>query len=532
MRRIVVQNMHLDQKALERLNEIGIALSKEHHIPALLEKILLHAKELLKVDAGTVYRVVDQTLHFEMAVSDSLGLRFGGTSNIPVPFLDLPLLLPNGLPNDRLMVAYSVNHKKTINIKDPYVEEGFDFSGTKQFDLNTGYRTKAVLTTPIKTHENRVIAVLQLINPIDQDFFSDEDVRFAESLASQAGVALTNELLITSLKNLFESLIRVIAEAVDEKSPSTGNHSKRVPILAQLLAESVDQIQEGCFKDVHFSKEEIYELKIAAFLHDCGKITTPVHIAEKKNKLEGIFDRIELISTRFTALCHKTEKENLLKKLHWFESHYPKEFAIARDEFLLIDKKSIEQISQYEAEKEWIQKINSGGLSVTKEVTERLRQIALYSFDGNQPMITPEELEHLLVTQGNLTEKEKDIIKNHVVMTYRMLSQLEFPQNLKRVPEIAASHHERVDGKGYPLGLIKDQMSLQARILVIADIFEALSAPDRPYRKAQPLSQVLKLMQGMVEDGHIDSELFEIFIKQKAYLPYAKQYLTPEQIDI
>jgi HD-GYP domain-containing protein (c-di-GMP phosphodiesterase class II) len=524
--------MRFDEKALQRLNEIGIALSRESKIPPLLEKILIHAKELLEVDGGTIYTVTDHLLHFEITLSDSLGLHVGGTSNIPVPFSDLPLRLPEGGANESLMVAYAVNHKQTIHIRDAYHEEGFDFSGTRRFDENTGYRTRAVLTIPIKDHEERVIAVIQLINPLDGGIFSEEDVQLAESLASQAGVALTNQRLILSLKKLFESLIGVIAEAIDEQSPFTANHSKRVPILAQLLAEAVNKASEGYFKEIHFSKEEIYELKVASFLHDCGKITTPIYLSEKKSKLETVFDRVELIQTRFMALNEKIEKDCLLKKLRWFESHYPKEFEAAHEEFSRLDKKYYEELAQNKEDSDFIVKVNEGREKIDPVAIERLRQIAFQSCGESHTLLTPEELEALSIAEGNLTEKEKEIVKHHVVMTYRMLAKLDFPKELKRVPEIAASHHERVDGRGYPLGLKREEMSIQARILAIADVFEALSAPDRPYRKALPLSEIFQIMQGMVEEGHLDPDLFELFLKQKVYLPYAQKYLDPLQIDL
>lgn len=524
--------MLLDQKALQRLNEIGLALSKERNIAVLLEKILVHAKELIEVDGGTIYTVTDRTLHFEIAMSDSLGFWVGGTSNLPVPFPDLPLLLPDGKANENLMVTYAVNHKQTINVHDAYHEEGFDFSGTRRFDEKTGYRTRSVLTIPIKDHEEKVIAVMQLINPIDGGFFLEQDVEFAESLASQAGVALTNQLLVISLKKLFESLISAIAEAIDEKSPSTGNHSKRVPVVAHLLAQAVNEASEGYFKDIHFSKEELYELKVASFLHDCGKITTPVHVSEKKSKLETIFDRIELIHARIMAFNEKTEKELLLKKLSWFEMRYPQEFATSSEEFSLLDKKCLDQIAQNQEDFQFIERINQGQESVNEATLKRLHQIAFQKCGDYQTLLTPEELENLSVAKGNLTDKEREVIKHHVVMTYRMLSRLEFPKELKRVPEIAASHHERVDGKGYPLGLKREEMSLQARILAIADIFEALSAPDRPYKRALALSEVFQIMQSMVDEGHLDPDLYSLFLKQKVYLPYSQQYLDPLQIDI
>jgi HD-GYP domain-containing protein (c-di-GMP phosphodiesterase class II) len=524
--------MLLDQKILYKLNEIGIALSKERNIPALLEKVLLSAKELTGADGGTIYTVTaDKRLHFEIAISDSLGFHVGGTSKVPIPFRDLPLFV-DGHFNDSLMVAYAVNHKRTINIKDAYTEYGFDFSGTRAFDAATGYRTKSVLTIPMKDHEGEVIAVLQLINPRSGETFSKEDQQLAESLASQAGVALTNQVLITSLRELFQSLIRVIAEAIDEKSPSTANHGKRVPIIASLLAHAVNTASEGPFKDVHFSEDEIYELEVAAFLHDSGKITTPVHVVEKRTKLETIFDRMQLVHARFSALYEKTQKELALKKLQWFESHYPTEFASAKETFVQFDQEAQEKMRHYRDDQNFVQQCNETRETMTDEALERLARIATIASSANQMLLTENELENLSVITGNLTDKEREIVKNHVVMTYRMLSQLTFPKELALVPEIAASHHERVDGKGYPRGLTKEQMSVQARILIIADVFEALSAPDRPYKEAMPLSRVFNIMQQMVDEGHLDPDLFEVFLKKKAYMAYALQYLAPEQIDI
>jgi HD-GYP domain-containing protein (c-di-GMP phosphodiesterase class II) len=525
--------MHLDQKILNKLNEIGIALSHERHIPALLEKILIYAKDLTSADGGAIYTVTPaKKLHFAIAVSDSMQFHVGGTSKLPIPFSDLPLFLDDGSPNDSLMVAYAVNHKKTINIKDAYHEHGFDFSGTRRFDERTGYRTKSVLTVPMKNHEDEVIAVLQLINPIAHRPFSEEDQQLAESLASQAGVALTNQYLIESLRGLFESLIRVIAEAIDEKSPSTANHGKRVPVVALLLAQAVSSMEDGPFKDVKFSEEELYELEVAAFLHDCGKITTPVHVVEKQSKLETIFDRIHLVNLRYDVLAESNEKELFQKKLQLFQTFYPKEFESIQKEFAPLEKEHHEKLEAYQRDQTFIARCNEGKAIMTLEMLQRLRDIEQMAYLPGRPLLTPDELENLSVVKGNLTQKEREIIEHHVVMTYRMLTQLNFPKELKCVPEIAASHHERVDGKGYPRGLKKEQMSIQARILAIADIFEALAAPDRPYKEALPLSQVFDIMGKMVDDGHLDPDLFDVFIKKKAYLSYARQYLASEQIDI
>ncbi len=524
--------MQFDEKILKRLNEIGIALSREPRTPVLLEKILLSAKELTAADGGTIYMVTPQrTVHFEIALSSSLGFHMGGTSQIPMPFSDLPLDQPDGTPNDSLMVAYAVNHKKSINIRDAYTEKGFDFSGTRSFDKKTGYRTRSVLTIPFQNHEGDVIGGIQLINPPDEKGFSDWDVQLAESLASQAGIALTNQILIQNLKKLFESLIGVIAEAIDEKSPSTGNHSKRVPLLTTSLAEAVSEEAEGPLKNVHYSPEEVYELKVAAFLHDCGKITTPVHVVEKKRKLETIFDRIELIKMRYLALLETMKSDTDAKKLKWFELNFPREFNAARENFSLLDAEYQNKVQRIKEEKTWLEEVNRQHVPIDENATEKLNQIALRRSVDHIPLLTPDELENLSVRRGNLTDKERAIIEQHVVMTYRMLSQLEYPKELRRVTEIAASHHERVDGKGYPRGLKKEEIPLGSRILTVADVFESLSAPDRPYREAVPLSKVFAIMQEMVTEGHLDPDVYDIFIKKKVYLPYAQRFLTPDQID-
>lgn len=501
--------MELKESILQQLIDIGIALSSERRISRLHEKILKSAKELTHADGGTIYSVIEKKfLRFEIMFSDTLDLKTQGH------YADLPLFLENGEPNERLMVAYAVNHKQTINVKDAYYEEGFDFSGTRHFDQRSGYRTKAVLTIPMKNHEDEVVAVLQLINP-KEGVFTPEDVRLAESLASQAGIALNNRLLIQNLRSLFDSLIRVIADAIDEKSPSTGNHGKRVPVVAELLGKAVGM-----------SEEELYELKIAAFLHDCGKITTPDHIVEKHTKLETIYDRIEAIDTRFAVYKLHRERELLLKKLQWFEIHYPHDFQVASQDFSSYENAAREQREEIEESQRFVHQCNEGKEVIDEKANKRLNHLAALG------LLTQDELENLRIPQGNLTKSERQVIEHHVVMTYRMLSQLPFPKELARVPEIAGSHHERMDGKGYPRGLKGADMSIQARILMIADVFESLSAPDRPYRKPAPLSEVFNIMQEMVQGGHLDPDLYEIFLKEKAYLPYAERYLMPEQLDV
>lgn len=507
---IDIGNTLLDR--IKALNEVGIALSAEHNIDLLLEKILQNAKLFTGADGGSIYTVSNHSLSIDIMWTDSLQYHLGGTATARVPFAKLPLFLENGAMNNNMVVTYAVNSKNVVNIKDAYAEKGFDFSGTKAFDEKTGYRTQAVLVVPIKNNEGDVIAVLQLINPIDKTTkkvitFKEEDVQLAESLASQAGVALSNQRLVQNLRLLFESFIQVIAQAIDKKSPITGNHGKRVPIITELFARGVNATQSGVFANVYFTEEQLYELKVAALLHDCGKITTPVHVVEKRNKLETIWDRMPLIEARFEVMKLRAEKD-------------------------LSAEESLGKIEVYEEQLALLKRLNEIKEHVTDEIKQKVYEIAQQKWKGDLPLLTEDEIENLLIAQGNLTEKERQVIENHVVMTIEMLGELIYPKNLAAVPEIAGAHHEWVNGKGYPRKLTGEQMSYQAKILAISDVFEALSAPDRPYKTVLPLSTVLKIMQGMVEEGHLDRDLFSIFCEQKVYLEYAKNHLSLAQIDV
>src|SRR5688572_8840357 len=293
---------------LDQLVEIGVALSSERDIDKLLESILVAAKSITNADGGTLYRMQDgKDLKFEIVRNDSLGIAMGGTSGVPIPFHPVHLYDAEGRPVHSMVASYAVHHDCSVNIADAYTEKGFDFSGTKRFDEKTGYRSRSFLTIPIKNHENEIIGVLQLLNHKDRVTgevrpFSDADQRLAESLASQAAIALTNRLLINHLENLFESFIKVINAAIDDKSPYTGGHCERVPALTMLLAEAVNRCGQGPLKNFNMSERDRYELKIAGLLHDCGKVTTPVHVVDKSTKLETIFDRIALIDTRFEVI--------------------------------------------------------------------------------------------------------------------------------------------------------------------------------------------------------------------------------------
>jgi HD-GYP domain-containing protein (c-di-GMP phosphodiesterase class II) len=520
---------------IEKLNAIGIALSSQRDTPALLEMILQGAKSILNADGGTLYLASDDKQHliFEIIINDSLEIMMGGTTGVSIPFDPLPLYDREGLPNNNMVAAYAAINYKTINIPDAYEAEGFDFSGTRAFDRKTGYRSRSFITVPMQNHENELIGVLQLINAKDPRTneiipFSAQSQSLVESLASQAAIALSNNRLIQEFRMLFESFIELLAEAIDVKSPYNGKHCRRVPALTMMIAEAVCKVNYGIFKDFSMTEEELYELKIAGLLHDCGKVTTPVHVIDKATKLETIFDRIHLIDTRFEVLKRDAEIEFLNQKIAAIESGNPQLISGLNVDFQ-------EKIKQFDRDRAFLQKCNIGGEFMRDELKERVLQIAKYEWvdpEGKTaPFLNHNEIENLSISKGTLTPEERQIINDHIVVTINMLTKLPYPKNLRRVPEYAGGHHERMDGKGYPKGLTRDQMSVPARMMGIADIFEALSAKDRPYKAGKTISECLQILGKMKLEHHIDPDLFNLFVNAKVYLKYAEKYLDPEQID-
>jgi HD-GYP domain-containing protein (c-di-GMP phosphodiesterase class II) len=507
---------------LEQLNEIGIALSKETDITRLLETILIVAKRITNADGGTLYRVTeDRTLRFEIMRTDSLGLAMGGTTGLSIPFEPIRLYDDAGQRLTTNVVAYAYHHDTSLKIADAYTEEGFDFAGTRSIDRLTGYRSKSFLTVPLKNHDNEIIGILQLLNatnPVSEETveFSAEDQRFAESLASQAAIALTNRLLINHLENLFESFINLINGVIDDKSPHTGKHCDRVPVLTMMLADAAADCRVGPLKEFAMTDKDRYELKIAGMLHDCGKVTTPVHIIDKATKLQTIFDRIGNIEIRFEVIKRDMEIELLRGR---------------------VDASAFEQrLKEIDDDLKFLRFCNLGSEAMQPEHVSRVEQIASkYRWrdaGGNEmDFLTREEIDNLCVRTGTLTASERQTINHHIDVTIQMLEALPWPKHLKNVPEYAGGHHERMDGKGYPRGLTREQMSIQARCMGIADIFEALTAEDRPYKKAKTLSEALAILGKFKLNGQIDPDLFNVFMWKNVYLRFARQYMDPQLID-
>jgi len=568
----------------QRLIEVGIALSSERDHNRLMEQILLEAKEICNADGGTLYlRTPEDGLKFEIMRTDSLNIAMGGTTGKDITFPPLPMYNPEtGEPNHKNVATHAALSNESVNIEDAYNSDQFDFTGTKKFDEGTGYRSKSFLAVPLTNHEGEVVGVVQLLNAIDRETgevipFGSEVQPLVEALSSLAAVALDNAQLIEAQKNLLDSFITLIASAIDAKSPYTGGHCQRVPELTMMLAEAACKSSDTPFADFQLNDDQRYELKIAALLHDCGKVTTPEYVVDKATKLETIYDRLHEIRMRFEVVKRDAEIETL-------------KAIMAGGDKEKLEAELAERLAQLDDDFAFVAECNVGGEFMAPERIERLQQIAgiewtrtisdrvglsyeelkrknrtpepelpvvenLLSdkedhviprtaspiFADDNPfgfkLDVPEnqfnlgEVYNLSIARGTLTDEERFKINDHIVQTIIMLEQLPFPKHLRRVPEYAGGHHEKMDGTGYPKKLTHDDMSVPARIMAIADIFEALTAADRPYKAPKKLSDSIKIMSFMKKDAHIDADLFELFLTSGVYKDYAERFLDPSQVD-
>ncbi|OSM04092.1 HD family phosphohydrolase [Magnetofaba australis] len=567
------RDLVLSQKKLEKLVELGIALSMEKDPDRLLRSILMGGKEIAQADRATLYvRNEDDTLSFAYM-----------SSNDALPAFKLPLYDEQGQPIHQYVATHVTLTGETVRLDDLYGDTGqFDVSGAKKFDAASGYRTTSMVTVALKAREGRVIGALQLINAINADTgaveaFDPELVSFVEALGAQGAVALDNLNLIKIQEELFESIIQVLASAIDAKSPYTGGHCLRVPELGKMLAQAACDAKEGPFGAFDMDESDWRAFHLAGWLHDCGKVTTPEYVVDKATKLETIYNRMHEVRTRFEVLRRDAEIAYLQGMLDGKED--PAVLAERRDA----------AFAQLQDDFAFVAECNVGGEFMSPERVERLKQIAQITWqryfddrlgishaesrrlvgesaplpateqllcdkpehvvDRSESPISydpealglkidiPEnlynygELYNLCIGRGTLTNEERFKINEHIIYTMVMLGELHFPPELQNIAEMAGGHHETMIGTGYPKKLERAQMTLQARMLAIADIFEALTASDRPYKKPKTLSESLRIMSFMRNDQHIDAELFDLFLSQGIYTQYAERFLPPEQID-
>lgn len=575
------QDLAKSQNKLETLVKRGIDMSSEESEGRLFEAILDSAKELAIADGGTLYLRKDDELVFETMKTDSLGIALGGATGQPIDLPPVQMYQEDGVtPNEKNVASHAAMMGQTVIIDDAYEDDRFDFTGTRLFDEKTGYRSKSFLTVPLRPRGKDVIGVLQLLNAQDAETgevipFDEEVIGFVEALAAQAAVALDNQNLIEAQKQLLDSFIELIASAIDAKSAYTGGHCHRVPEIAMMLAKEAADIKDGPFAEFDFVNEDEWrEFRIGAWLHDCGKVTTPEYVVDKATKLETIYNRINEIRMRFEVLIRDNQIALLKAKL---SGDTPDEDAFEAEHIQLIedfeflakcniggefmDEEDMDRVRQI-GNRDWLRHINDRlGLSAdelgrfegqpeqTLPTTEKLLDdkpshiVRRPDGDvfGDNPhdfdMDVPEhlynygEVYNLCIARGTLTNEERFKINDHIIQTIIMLNALPYPKHLQRIPEIAGNHHETMIGTGYPRKLTKDQMSIPSRIMAIADVFEALTASDRPYKSAKTLSESIKIMGFMKKDQHIDGELFDLFLSSGVYKEYADRYLLPEQLD-
>jgi len=557
---------------LNGLIETCIAMTMSRDRQSLLQQLLTEGRHLLNCDGGTMFMVTDHdTLRFEMRTRSDL-----------LPANEIPLRdRDTGLPNESYVSVYTALRNATVRIDDVYAETGFDLGGTRAFDEASGYRTVSMLTVPIAPRGSAPIGVLQFMNAIDPITgavvpFDPEAGALVEALAAQAAVALDNLELVDAQKKLTESLIRVLATTIDAKSPHTGRHCERVPDLAMRLAQAACDEREGALEHFAFrSDREWEEFRIGAWLHDCGKVTTPEYVIDKATKLETIHNRIHEVRMRFEVLHRDLEIARLDAKLAgtWTEAQeaaHHAELAQLKQDFAFVARcnigdeaigdDAVERLARIGARR-WTRQFDDRlGLSaaeleshsletprpppcteplladrawhiIPRPDGERLHAEYRFRMDVPEHLYNRGELYNLSVRQGTLTAEERYKINEHMVHTVMMLEQMPFPKHLKRVPEYAGTHHERMDGQGYPRRLGPEQLSVPSRIMAVADIFEALTSADRPYKKPKPLSEALRVMQRMA-GTHIDADVFNLFLRAGVYLDYAREHLMPEQIDV
>jgi HD-GYP domain-containing protein (c-di-GMP phosphodiesterase class II) len=581
------RDLNANMEQLAKIIELNIAISAENDINRLSELILTGARELAGADGGSLYLKNEQgtQLEFQIVLNQTLGFAQGGSSGDPITLPPVPLYSEDGSPNNNNVVTHAFHTGETFNIDDAYNAEQFDFSGTRRFDESSGYHSKSILTVPLKPRGSGIIGAMQLLNRIDPESgeigtFSPEIQRFVEALSAGAATALYNRDLIESQKRLFDSMIRLIAGAIDAKSPYTGGHCARVPVLAMMLGKEAESVSDGPLAEFAFESDQDWRaFRIGAWLHDAGKVTTPDFVVDKSTKLETIYNRIHEIRTRFEVILRDARiarHEAVLggaeaaeedRKLAEIEAELTDDYAFVAECNLGGEFLSEEHVARLNriAARTWMRHFDDTvGLSweeanrVSEESLQAAQSLPVeehliadkpeqviprtsefyktyegfgFTIPVPEALYNRGELYNLSISRGTLSTEERFKINEHVMQTIVMLEELPFPDALQRVPEYAGTHHEALNGTGYPRQLSGEELSVPARVMAIADIFEALTASDRPYKPAKPLSVAVDILSKFRDEGHIDPDLFKLFLTSGAYRQYAEQYLKPEQLD-
>lgn len=479
---------------LEKILNIGIAFSKEKNRERLLDQILTAAMDITHCDGGTLYINNGEALEFKIMITRSQNIHKGGEAG--------EITLPPVPLSEKNVCACGVLFRRLINIPDVYESERFDFSGPKNYDAMTGYHTQSMMVVPLEDDKENVIGVVQLINALDEDSnvipFQKEYEQILLAMGSQAAICLVNMNYAHQIRDMLDSYVRVMSTAIDARTPYNANHTKNMVTYAKRF---IDWLQEH--REIwNFDENKIQEFLMSVWLHDVGKLITPLEIMDKQDRLAGNYD---LILDRF-------EKIRLLTRIEHLEGRISVE-------------EQAQRLEEIKVAAELVGKVNKMGF-LPDELEAEIKLLAERTYveeDGSiQPWITPPEREQLLIKKGTLTQSERAIMQDHVEKTRIMLEQMALGDDYKDVLPWASQHHEFLNGSGYPKGLKGDEICYEVRLLTILDIFEAMTAHDRPYKKAMPAEHVFGILRKMAEEGQIDKDILNLFEQSKAWVEDAQ----------
>ena len=543
------------ENILSLLNETP----KDDKINEFIAKVMNAAAEIANADGCFFFHVTPNNfMNLTYSKINSIKSSALGTSNMRLfPSVFLPEIKNTSKKTPAESCAIN---KEIINSANIFNEQTVEASFLKEFDEENNYTTVSALIFPLFDSRDKVIGVAQFINALNSNgkiigFTSDNQNKMM-AICKLISTILERKQLSESYTQLLESFIDILAKAIDDKSPYTGLHCQKVPIITRLLASAAVSETEGPLKNFEMTDDDWYALHLASWLHDCGKIITPEYIVDKSVKLETIHNRIHEIRTRFEVLRRDAHIEYLQKRLQRIDTkeNLQAEFVAKvkklNDDFEFIGRCNIGDKPLSTSDIERLDKISElsfvryfnrmTGLSwsekklINKTSTYTNPEVEHILQDRPEQLSTPYnsgELTNIKIPQGTINDKERSKINEHITTTINILKSLPFPTELSNIVEYAGSHHERVDGKGYPYGLKGEQMSIPAKIMAIADVYEALTAKDRPYKEPKKLSEALKIMRDMKNEGHLDPDLYELFIKSGVYMDYAKEYIDKNQID-
>jgi HD-GYP domain-containing protein (c-di-GMP phosphodiesterase class II) len=508
------------EREREELNEIGVALSSQREIGALLSLILSKTREITAADAGSLYLVEDD--------AQGRHLRFMLTQNDSLEFPYQEFVLPLA---ENSMAGYTALRGEVLNFADAYeIPADRPYHFNKSYDRDSGYRTRSLLTLPMCNAKGEVLGVLQLINcrrnpaarlDLDKNIaqqvhpFPERSVRLALSLASQAAVAYENRKLYDEIEALFEGFVSAAVTAIEQRDPTTSGHSLRVAAYTQRLAEVVNATSAGPYANVFFDAGQLKEIRYAALLHDFGKVGVREEVLVKAKKLYPL--QLELLRQRFDYIRKETEASTVRRKLQAF---LERDRGTALSEIARLTEDFDQRLRRIEEFLQLIVDANEPSL-LEEHNSRKLREVAKQSFIDargiERPYLNPDEVRLLSIPKGSLDAAERLQIESHVIHTFNFLSQIPWTKELKKIPEIARAHHEKLNGTGYPYKLSGDQIPVPAKMMTICDIFDALTASDRPYKRAVPIDRAMSILEDCVRAGELDPDLFNLFREEKVY---------------